>query len=290
MNKMIANQYKSVIPTQVDEKTFNEFFLPHLSISKRGPKMKIGMLKMFNYILRVLYTGMQWKSLECDKNSNGQAEIHYTSVYKKFAKWASDGSLVKAFDFSVISLAKNNMLDTTILNGDGTSTIAKKGGDGIGYSGHKHFKGDKVVAITDNHGHILTPYTIAAGNKHEGPLLANCIKHLFVISKKAGINLDKSYLNLDSSYDSKKNRKLIFNKNIIPNIEENKRNRKEVKRGRKRLFNQGIYDFRLHVIERTFAWEDKFKRLLMRFERIQQRHLGFKLLAYSLINIRFFCS
>jgi hypothetical protein len=24
-------------------------------------------------------------------------------------------------------------------------------------------------------------------------------------------------------------------------------------------------------VERTFAWEDKFKRLLLRFERIQQR-------------------
>jgi transposase len=42
--------------------------------------------------------------------------------------------------------------------------------------------------------------------------------------------------------------------------------------------------------DRTFAWEDKFKRLLLRFERIQQRHYGMKLLAYTLINLRAFCS
>ena len=42
-------------------------------------------------------------------------------------------------------------------------------------------------------------------------------------------------------------------------------------------------------VERTFAWEDKFKRLLLRFERIQQRHYGMKLLAYVLINLRAFC-
>jgi hypothetical protein len=42
-------------------------------------------------------------------------------------------------------------------------------------------------------------------------------------------------------------------------------------------------------VERTFAWEDKFKRLLLRFERIQQRHYGMKLLAYTLINLREFC-
>jgi len=35
-------------------------------------------------------------------------------------------------------------------------------------------------------------------------------------------------------------------------------------------------------IERTFAWEDKFKRRRLRFEHIQQRHYGMKLLAYTL--------
>jgi hypothetical protein len=41
-------------------------------------------------------------------------------------------------------------------------------------------------------------------------------------------------------------------------------------------------------VERTFAWEDKFKRLLLRFERIQQRHYGMKLMAYkqNLENLR----
>jgi hypothetical protein len=37
------------------------------------------------------------------------------------------------------------------------------------------------------------------------------------------------------------------------------------KRGRKRLFNAAIHSLRL-CVERTFSWEDKFKRLLLRFE------------------------
>ena len=76
---------------------------------------------------------------------------------------------------------------------------------------------------------------------------------------------------------------------LIPNIKENPRNRKTTKRGRKRLFNAAIHALRMRV-ERTFAWEDKFKRLLLRFERIQQRHYGMKLMAYTLINLRAFCS
>jgi len=75
---------------------------------------------------------------------------------------------------------------------------------------------------------------------------------------------------------------------MIPNNKENPRNRKSTKLGRKRLFNEAIHALRTHV-DRTFAWEDKFKRLLLRFERIQQRHYGMKLLAYTLINLRSFC-
>ena len=54
------------------------------------------------------------------------------------------------------------------------------------------------------------------------------------------------------------------------------------------MFNAAIHALRMRV-ERTFAWEDKFKRVLLRFERIQQRHYGMKLLAYTLINLRSFC-
>jgi transposase len=102
------------------------------------------------------------------------------------------------------------------------------------------------------------------------------------------LDLRGAYLNLDGGFDSARNRKGIFNAGLIPNILENPRNRKRTKRGRKRFFNEGIHALRMRV-ERTFAWEDKFKRLLLRFERIQQRHYGMKLMAYTLINLRGFC-
>ena len=108
------------------------------------------------------------------------------------------------------------------------------------------------------------------------------------VAKLTGLDLKGAYLNLDGAFDSKSNRKAIFNAGMIPNIKENPRNRKRTKRGRKRLFNAAIHALRTRV-DRTFAWEDKFKRLLLRFERIQQRHYGMKLLAYTLINLRTFC-
>ena len=60
---------------------------------KRGPKCKLGYHRVFNLILWLLYTGMQWKCLPVPKDCDGKAEIHYTTVYKVFARWSDDGSL-----------------------------------------------------------------------------------------------------------------------------------------------------------------------------------------------------
>jgi len=120
-------------------------------------------------------------------------------------------------------------------------------------------------------------------------LLPEGLQALKRVARLTGLGLTGAYLNLDGGFDSRHNRKAIFNAGLIPNIKENPRNRKTTKRGRKRLFNDAMHALRDRV-ERTFAWEDKFKRLLLRFEHIQQRHYGMKLMAYILINVRRFCT
>jgi tmRNA-binding protein len=105
-----------------------------------------------------------------------------------------------------------------------------------------------------------------------------------------GLELKGSVISLDGVYDSRSNRKAIFNRGMIPNIPENRRGRKQPKRGRKRIFEKKIFQERFFTIERVFAWEDKFRRLLLRFERISRLHYALKTLAYSLINLRHFCS
>jgi hypothetical protein len=129
---------------------------------------------------------------------------------------------------------------------------------------------------------------VAPVNETDMVLLPQGLHALKQVAKEVGVDLRGAYLNLDGGFDSRHNRKCIFNAGLIPNIPENPRNRQHPKRGRKRLFNAAIHALRMRV-ERTFAWEDKFKRLLLRFERIQQRHYGMKLMAYTLINLRGFC-
>jgi transposase len=142
--------------------------------------------------------------------------------------------------------------------------------------------------MTDNHGYIISPCPVAPVNETDMILLPEGLKALKRVAKTVGLDLGGAYLNLDAGFDSTHNRKCIFNAGMIPNITENPRNRKQTMRGRKRFFNAAIHALRTRV-DRTFAWEDKFKRVLLGFEHLQQRHFGMKLLAYTLINVREFC-
>ena len=127
MSITAAQPATTSIPVQLSEPEFTAFILPHLSMPKRGPKCKLGYHRVFNLILWVLYTGMQWKCLPVPQDSHGTPAIHYTTVYKVFAKWTADGSLWQAFLASVRHLAVEKQLDISVLHGDGTNTVAKKG-------------------------------------------------------------------------------------------------------------------------------------------------------------------
>lgn len=145
-----------------------------------------------------------------------------------------------------------------------------------------------MIALVDNHGYVLSPLTIAPVNKVDLVLLPQGLKDLKRVARAAGLTLPSAVLNLDAGFDSKANRKCVFNAGLNPNIKENPRNRQQPKRGRPRFFDDALYKLRF-IVERTFAWEDKFKRLLLRFETTQIHHLGFKLIAFTLINLREFC-
>jgi transposase len=277
------------IPTRLSVQEFEQFVWPHLSKGRRGPARKLSAHAIFNYILRLLYLGCQWKELPIDKERHGQPEIHYTRIYRAFRRWGADGCFDALFKGSVFKLHQDNRLDTSIIHGDGTTSAAKKGGDNLGFSGHKKVKGCKVVALCDRNCNVIAPFVSAPGNRNESPLLREALPQLTRIARAVGLDLRGSVVSLDGVYDCRRNRKAISNRGMIPNINPNSRGRKTPKRGRKARFNPAIFKERFRTIERVFAWEDKFRRLLMRFERLSQLHYALKTLAYTMINLRHYC-
>ena len=109
------------------------------------------------------------------------------------------------------------------------------------------------MVITDNNGYVLSPLPVAPVNKTDMILLPDGLKSLKLVAKMVGLILVGAYLNLDSGFDSKQNRKLVFNAGMLPNIKDNPRNRNTTKRGRKLLLSAAIHSLRPRI-DRTFAW------------------------------------
>ena len=67
---MAQSQSWQGIPTHLTFRRFEEFVLPHLHTGSRGPQPKLALHVIFNYILKLLYLGCQWKELPI-KKANG---------------------------------------------------------------------------------------------------------------------------------------------------------------------------------------------------------------------------
>ena len=110
------------IPTKVARQDFNRYIAPHLHRPQKGPKPQLSLYKIFHYILYVLHTGIQWEQLKTNRK-----ELHYTNVYKWHNRWSKDGSYQTLFHASIIQLHQTDQLDTSVLHGDGSNTVVKKG-------------------------------------------------------------------------------------------------------------------------------------------------------------------
>jgi len=122
-----GNYPHGVLPVKVGLANFNKYVDPYLSRGTRGPKTKISRHKIFNYILFVLHTGCQWNRLPTFRH-----EISWSAVYQHHVRWSKDGSYRNLFESGVDRLLRTNKLDLSILHGDGSNTVAKKGANESG--------------------------------------------------------------------------------------------------------------------------------------------------------------
>ena len=110
------------LPTKVSRKEFNQYIAPRLKKPIKGPEPKLSLYRIFNYILYVLHTGIQWDQLKIRGN-----ELHWSNIYKWHNRWSKDGSYESLFLSSVMELNNHGKLDLSIIHGDGSNTIAKRG-------------------------------------------------------------------------------------------------------------------------------------------------------------------
>jgi hypothetical protein len=145
------------------------------------------------------------------------------------------------------------------------------------------------MVIADNAGHIIAPVTVKAINEHDSALLPESLDKLIQTADRLGLNISNAPLTLDPAFDGQENRDNVKqHKNMIPVIKPNVRNASpETKKAIRAEFKplEPIYKER-YKIERDFAWKCNYRKLVIRYEILQCTHLGFKHLAYAMVNFR----
>jgi len=118
--------------------------LPHRALPKRDPTCNLGYSRVLHLILWVRYTGRHGQCLPVPTATQGQPAIHDTSGYNVFAKWAKAGARWQAFVARGRQLAAEQQLDSSVLHGARTTTVAKKRVLGVATRGTNPRQGSRA--------------------------------------------------------------------------------------------------------------------------------------------------
>lgn len=265
----------------LSKKFITKNLLPHLSQSTKGRKHKVPLWRVVKAIIYRLKSGCQWRELPLEAFFN-RVKISWKTVYYHFWKWSKDGSWKQMWT-ALLALNKAK-LDMSSVQFDGSHTPAKRGGQAVGYQGRKKVKTTNALFMTDRQGLPLAMSEPIDGSHNDLFDIEFFFTQMLADLKQACLAINGLFLNADAGFDSKSFRDLCFAHDITANVDFNKRNSKNT--DNQPLLDDQLYKERFSV-ERTNAWLDAFKAILVRFETKSDTWMALHYLAFSLIILRF---
>ena len=266
---------------KLTKRQINQNLVPHLSKGTRGPSCKVGEWRIVRAILYRMRTGTQWRHLPM-KSLFGRHLTSWKSVYHYFSKWCKDGSWYRMWTI-ILDLCRS-WLDMSSVEFDGSHTPAKRGGQQVGYQGRKKSQTTNMLFLTDRQGLPLACSEPMSGEHHDLFEIEENVSNMVATLPRAGIATEGLFLNGDAGFDAQKMREICERHDIIVNIARNKKNRMNPNT-EGHLFDSQLYEERF-AVERTNAWIDGFKALLVRYETNAKHWLGLHHLAFSFMLLR----
>jgi transposase len=122
-------------------------------------------------------------------------------------------------------------------------------------------------------------------------ILPETLPALVDFTHQIGLDRKGSALTLDAGFDSQIKKESIKAHGMKPVIYPNRRNTKTpiVMARMLRWVDRALYRLR-STVERTFAWQDTFRKLVISYDRLPEIRKGSRLLAYAMINFRVACN
>lgn len=253
----------------------NTHIVQHLSQARRGFICRVELWEVVQAILYKLKSGTQWHLLPINSLIVSDSYT-WQAVYYHFRKWCKDGSWRKVW----LALLKRYkaLLDLSTSQLDGTHSPAKRGGEAVKYQGRKKCKTTNILLLTDRAGIVVACGKPVSGNHNDLFDIEAQIEEMLGQLQEAGIEVDGLFLNADSGFDSKKLRQVLDKHGIMLNAPPNKRNGSPLDSDI--LLDEDMYKERF-VVERTNAWIDSFRTLLIRQDTTLSSWWAWHFLAFS---------
>jgi transposase len=237
-----------------------EFLIPYLTLMREdAPQREYSLRDVFNAIRYVVRTGCQWDFLPHDFPP-------WTAVYQQARRWMAAGVFETiAHDLRMIvrMVSEREAQPTAaILDGRTVQSTPESGGR-AGDDGAKKKKGSKVHLAVDTLGHLLA-LTVTPANEQERDQVAELTAR---IQDVTGGTVEVAFV--DQGYTGESAAEQAEANGIRLEVVKHT----EAKKG-------FVLLPRRWVVERTFAWLGRFRRLARDYERLATTLAGWHWLAF----------
>jgi transposase len=223
-------------------------------------------------VFYVLRTGCQWEALN-------QTELCAKSTaHDRFQAWVEAGVFEKLWQVGVEQFDELTGIDWNWLSMDGALTKAPLGGNKTGPNPTDRSKrGVKRSLLTEGHG-VPIGLAVDGANRHDMKLVRATIESI-VVERPEVTEEQPQGMCLDKGYDYDEVREILvefgFTAHIRARGEEAKTLAEEAGRKARRW-----------VVERSHSWMNRFRRILIRWDKKPENYLGFLHFACALIAFR----
>ena len=234
--------------------------LPYLTLMREdAPQREHAMRDVFNAVRYVVKTGCQWDFLPHDLPP-------WTAVYQQARRWITAGVFADiTHDLRMIlrMVDEREAQPTAVILDGRTLQSTPESGGRAGYDGAKRRKGSKVHMAVDTLGHLLA-LRVTAANEQERDQVGELAAQVQEIT---GENVTLAYV--DQGYTGDRAAQAAKAQGIELMVVK----LPEAKKG-------FVLLPRRWVVERSFAWAARFRRLSRDYERLPQTLAGLHLLVF----------